>query len=82
MKKIVRLSESDLTRIVKKVLNESFMNERDYDYIMEILANDGLHPNPKWFDEFGNSRFYDEDMTDDEYAESIYDFIIYGDNEY
>jgi hypothetical protein len=81
-KKIIKLTESDLTRIVKRVLKESFMEERDYDYIMEILSNDGLHPNHGWFDEFENSRFYDEDMTDDEYAESIYDFIIHGDNEY
>jgi len=82
MKKIIKLTESDLTRIVKRVLKESFREERDYDYILEILSNDGLHPNHGWFDEFENSRFYDEDMTDDEYAESIYDFIIHGDNEY
>ena len=82
MKKIIKLTESDLTRIVKRVLKENFMEERDYDYIMEILSNYGLHPNYGWFDEFENSRFYDKDMTDDEYAESIYDFIINGDNEY
>ena len=82
MKKIVRLTESDLTMIVKKVIKENFMEERDYDYIMEILSTHGLYPNYEWFDEFENSRFYDNDMTDDEYAESIYDFIINGDNEY
>lgn len=82
MKKVIKLTESDLTRIVKRVLKENFMEERDYDYILEILSNDGLHPNYGWFDEFENSRFHDKDMTDDEYAESIYDFIINGDNEY
>ena len=82
MKRIIRLTESDLTRIVKKVIKENFMEERDYDYIMEILSNEGLYPNYEWFDEFENSRSYDKDMTDDEYAESIYYFIINGDNEY
>lgn len=82
MKKVIKLTESDLTRIVKRVLKENFMEERDYDYIMGILSNYGLHLNYGWFDEFENSRFYDKEMTDDEYAESIYDFIINGDNEY
>jgi hypothetical protein len=82
MKKVVKLTERDLTRIVKRVIKESFIDERDYDYIMEILANEGLHPNSEWFDEFEHSRFYDDNMTDDEYAEALYDFIIYGDNEY
>jgi hypothetical protein len=82
MKKIIKLTETDLTRIVRRVIKESFMGERDYDYIMEILVHNGIYPNFNWFDEFENSRFYDEDMTDDEYAESIYDFIINGDNEY
>jgi hypothetical protein len=71
MKKVVKLTERDLSRIVKRVIKESFIDERDYDYIMEILANEGLYPNPKWFDEFENSRFYDEDMTDDEYANKL-----------
>jgi intein-encoded DNA endonuclease-like protein len=44
MKKVIKLTESDLTRIVKRVLKENFMEERDYDYIMGILSNDGLHP--------------------------------------
>jgi hypothetical protein len=82
MKKIIKLTESDLTRIVNRVLKENYMEERDYDYIMEILSNYGLRPNYGWFDEFEKSRFYDGDITDDEYAESIYDFIINGDNEY
>jgi len=83
MKKTVSLTESDLTRIVKRVIKESFIDERDYDYIMEILANEGLHPNSEWFYEFEGTIFYDEDMTDDEYAESIYDFITqYDDDEY
>jgi hypothetical protein len=81
MKKVIRLTERDLSRIVKRVIKESFIDERDYDYIMEILANEGLHPNSEWFDEFEHSRFYDDNMTDDEYAEALYDFIIYGDNE-
>jgi len=81
MKKVIRLTESDLTRIVKRVIKESFMDERDYDYILGILANEGLHPNSEWFDEFEQSRFYDDNMTDDEYAESLHDFIIQGDNE-
>jgi hypothetical protein len=82
MKRIIRLTESDLTRIVKKVIKENFMEERDYDYIMEILSNGGLHPNYEWFDEFENSRDYDKYMTDDEYAESIYYFIMNGDDDY
>jgi hypothetical protein len=60
----------------------TYIDERDYDYIMEILANEGLHPNSEWFNEFERSRFYDEVMTDYEYAEELYDFINHGDNEY
>ena len=41
MKKIIKLTESDLTRIVSRVLKENYMEERDYDYIMEILSNYG-----------------------------------------
>ncbi len=81
MKRIIRLKESDITRIVKRVLREGKMKERDYDYIMEMLGEKGLHPNYGLFDEFENSRFYDEDMSDDEYVESISDFIMYGDDE-
>lgn len=81
MKKIIRLKESDITRIVKRVLKESKMEERDYDYIMEMLGEKGLYPNYGLFDEFENSMFYDEDMSDDEYVESISDFIMYEDDE-
>ena len=82
MKKVIRLTESDLTNIVKKILSESSMNERDYDYIKRILSNDGLHPNIGWFGEFEQSGFYNENMTDDEYAKSMYEFITNENSRY
>lgn len=57
-------------------------NKRDYDYILGELGKYGLHPNSGWFEEFENSTFYDPEMSDEEYADVIYDFIINGDNEY
>ena len=56
--------------------------ERDYDYILDELGKYGLHPYSGWFDEFENSKFYEPEMSDEEYVDVIYDFIINGDNEY
>ena len=39
MKKIVRLTESDLTRIIKRVINENMSNNDLYKEITEILWN-------------------------------------------
>jgi len=75
MKKVVRLTERDLTRIVRRVIIESGYEERDYDYIYELLGEHGLFPNYEYFDEFEHSDYYDRYMTDDEYADAIYDFI-------
>ena len=40
MKKVVRLTESDLTRIVKKVINES---KKKYEYLDEHPSYDDLN---------------------------------------
>ena len=88
-KDVVKYVNRELEKTTLRVGNTSkemfwltYIDERDYDYIMEILANEGLHPNSEWFNEFERSRFYDEVMTDYEYAEELYDFINHGDNEY
>jgi|LauGreDrversion4_2_1035121.scaffolds.fasta_scaffold16429_5 hypothetical protein len=82
MKRIIKLTEADLTRIVKRVIKENNHYERDYDYILDELGKYGLHPYSGWFEEFENSRFYEPEMSDEEYVDVIYDFIINGDNEY
>ena len=74
MKKTIKLTESELNKLVKKIIKES--KERDYDYIDNLLGEYGLHPNYLWYEEFENSRSYDKDMSDDEYAEAIYEFIM------
>lgn len=39
MKKIIRLTESDLTRIVKRVINENLDNDRQFlDYVTQVLS--------------------------------------------
>ena len=76
MKKVVRLTESDLTRIVRRVISESSYQERDYDNILYILSNYGLFPNSEWLDEFEHSPHYDVGMSDDEYTHALYDFIV------
>jgi hypothetical protein len=75
--KIVRLTESDLTRLVKRVIIESKKSkERDYDNIKEILDDKyGIYPNYRRFEEFEDSRFYDSEMSDTEYAIALKDFI-------
>jgi len=72
--KIVRLTESDLTRLVKRVIIES--KERDYDNIKEILDDKyGIHPNYRRFEEFEDSRFYDSEMSDTEYARALKKYL-------
>jgi len=72
MKKIIKLSESDLMRIVKRVITEqsslSFY-DRDYDSILEVLGKRyGLHPNYQRFEEFEESDMYHPSISDNEYV--------------
>jgi len=81
MSKVIRLTESDIRMIVKRIIKESGYEDRDYDYIYQELGNYGLHPNYMYFDEFEQSNFYDPRMTDDEYVASMYDFITQENDE-
>ena len=75
--KIVRLTESDLARLVKRVIIESKKSkERDYDNIKEILdVKYRIYPNYLRFEEFEDSRFYNSEMSDTKYAKALKDFI-------
>jgi hypothetical protein len=78
--KIVRLTESDLARLVKRVIIESKkseeIEERDYDKINKILDDKyGIYPNYRRFEEFEDSRFYDSKMSNTKYAKALKDFI-------
>ena len=60
MKKIIRLTESDLTRIVKRVIEETGYRAKfgDADY---------------WIDDKGNHVYYDKDLDDTGYYEFDYE---------
>jgi len=77
--KIVRLTESDLTRLVKRVIIESKKSkkskERDDDETMMILAKDGLHPSYSTIEDFEASSFYDSEKSYEDYVEALKDFI-------
>jgi len=76
MKKIIRLNEDDLGKLVTKIIKET-KEEWDYDYILDLLSDEyGLHPNLNIFDEFESSEYYDENLSDDDYADAIKKFIL------
>lgn len=86
MKKIIRLNEDDLRKLVTKIIKET-KEERDYDYILDLLSDEyGLHPNLNIFETFESSEYYDENLSDDDYADAIKEFILdlrsdeYGEN--
>ena len=60
MKKVIRLTESDLTRIVKRVIKESGYRAKFGD------AN-------YWIDDEGNHFYYDKDLENTGYYEFDYD---------
>jgi hypothetical protein len=45
MKKIIRLSENDLNRIVKRVINENIYNNDIYNSIMDVIRNSNASQN-------------------------------------
>jgi hypothetical protein len=65
MKKIIKLTESDLTRIVKRVLKESSTEERDYDYINEDKNIELLNSISKSVEELHN-KINDLDIYNDD----------------
>jgi hypothetical protein len=43
MKKIIRLTESDLIRLVKRVINEKkFTNQSEVDRILDKISSEGI----------------------------------------
>ena len=74
MKKVIRLTERDLTRIVKRVIKENeredyFYDPSDYD-IKEVL-NDYLEEIRDFLDYAGNP--ISEDASIDDVTEALYD---------
>jgi hypothetical protein len=64
MKKMIRLNEDDLRKLVTKIIKET-KEERDYDYILDLLSDEyGLHPNLNIFEEFESSEYYDENLKE------------------
>jgi hypothetical protein len=48
MKKIIRLNEDDLRKLVTKIIKEN-KEERDYDYILDLLSDEyGENPDDNY----------------------------------
>jgi len=45
MKKIIRLSENDLNRIIKRVINENIYDNDIYNSIMDVIRNSNASQN-------------------------------------
>lgn len=81
MKKIIRLTERDLTRLVKRVINENKESVTDYEEVMNELLSDFVYEIKEKIKEFekafnvvGNVLEYNKDLDDDNRKE-LFDML-------
>ena len=78
MKKIVKLTETDLTRLVKRVINEEKSSMSDYDMMMETIFEEYIDQLKKVHNDYKEELEdlfdqieMDDNLTEDEIGELL-----------